>query len=188
MEKPMTAIASRSQLRMSFLRYALFTVPAILLLGTISGRISGSGYGNAWFDALQKPAFMPPGWVFGVAWTLLYILLGLALALILHARGARGRGLALGLFGVQLLLNFLWSPIFFAYHEVGAALWTIAAIILISAMTAALFWRIRRSAGLLMLPYIAWLCFAAALNWQIGALNPGAAELAPGASTPDIAL
>jgi benzodiazapine receptor len=184
----MTALASRSQLRMSFLRYALFTVPLVLLLGTVSGRISGSGYGNAWFDALRKPAIMPPGWVFGAAWTILYIFLGLAVALILHARGARGRGLALGLFVLQLLLNYAWSPIFFAYHEVGAAFWTIAAIIVISAATAVLFWRIRRSAGLLMLPYLAWLCFAAALTWQIDALNPGAAELAPGGSTTDIAL
>ena len=184
----MTAIASRSQLRMSFLRYALFTVPAVVLLGAVSGRIANSGYGNSWFDALEKPAIMPPGWVFGAAWTLLYILLGLALALILHARGARGRGLALGLFAAQLLLNYAWSPIFFAYHEVGAAFWTILAMIAISAVTAALFWRIRRSAGLLMLPYLGWLCFAATLTWQIGLLNPGAAELAPEGSTPDIPL
>lgn len=184
----MTALASKSQLRMSFLRYALFTVPAILLLGTISGAISNSGYGNAWFDALRKPEIMPPGWVFGAAWTLLYILLGLAVALILHARGAHGRGPALALFVLQLLLNYAWSPIFFAYHEVGAAFWTIAAMIGISAVTAVLFWRIRRSAGLLMLPYLGWLCFAATLTWQIGALNPKAAELAPEASTPDIAL
>jgi len=184
----MTAIASRSQLRMSFLRYALFTVPLVLLLGTVSGRISGSGYGNAWFDALEKPAIMPPVWVFGAAWTFLYILLGFAVALILHARGARGRGVALGLFVLQLLLNYAWSPIFFAYHEVGAAFWTILAMIAISAVTAILFWRIRRSAGLLMLPYIAWLCFAAVLTWQIGILNPQASELAPGGSTTDIAL
>jgi benzodiazapine receptor len=184
----MTAIASKSQLRMSFLRYALFTVPAILLLGTVSGRISGSGYGNAWFDVLAKPAIMPPGWVFGAAWTILYILLGLALALVLHARGASGRGLAVALFVLQLLLNFAWSPIFFAYHEVGAAFWTILAMILLSAGAAILFWRIRRAAGLLMLPYIAWLGFAATLTWQIGALNPGAAELAPAGSTTDIAL
>ncbi|HEX8239070.1 MAG TPA: TspO/MBR family protein [Allosphingosinicella sp.] len=184
----MTAIASKSQLRMSFLRYALFTVPLVLLLGTVSGRIAGSGYGNAWFDALRKPAIMPPGWVFGAAWTLLYILLGLALALILHARGARGRGPALGLFVLQLLLNYAWSPIFFAYHEVGAAFWTVLAMITISAVTAFLFWRIRKSAGLLMLPYLAWLCFAAALTWQISTLNPGASELAPGGSTTDIAI
>jgi tryptophan-rich sensory protein len=184
----MTAIASKSQLRMSFLRYALFTVPAILLLGTVSGRISGSGDGNAWFDALQKPAIMPPGWVFGAAWTTLYILLGLALALILHARGARGRGLAIALFVAQLLVNFAWSPVFFAYHEVGAAFWTIVAMILLSAATAALFWRIRRAAALLMLPYLAWLCFAALLTWQVAELNPQASELAPEGSTTDIAL
>ncbi|MGA9581918.1 MAG: TspO/MBR family protein [Allosphingosinicella sp.] len=184
----MTAIASKSQLRMSFLRYALFTVPLVLLLGIVSGQLANSGYGNAWFDALEKPAIMPPGWMFGVAWTILYILLGFALALILHARGARGRGLALGLFVLQLLLNYAWSPLFFAYHEVNAAFWTILAMILISAVAAVLFWRIRRSAGLLMLPYLAWLCFAATLNWQISVLNPGASELAPGASTPDIAL
>src|SRR5215210_222228 len=106
----MSEIASRGQLRMSFLRYALVTVPAILLLGTVSARISGSGYGNAWFDALAKPAFMPPGWVFGAAWTILYILLGLALAMILHARGAHGRGAAIAVFAAQLLLNFAWSP------------------------------------------------------------------------------
>ncbi|HEX8380980.1 MAG TPA: TspO/MBR family protein [Allosphingosinicella sp.] len=183
----MTAIASKSQLRMSFLRYALFTVPLVLLLGTVSGRIANSGYGNAWFDALRKPEIMPPGWMFGAAWTILYILLGLSLALILHARGARGRRPALALFVLQLLLNYAWSPLFFAYHEVGAAFWTIFAMILISALTAVLFWRIRRSAALLMLPYIAWLCFAALLTWQIGTLNPGASELAPGGSTTDIA-
>jgi translocator protein len=184
----MTALASRSQLRMSFLRYALFTVPAILLLGTVSGRISGSGYGNGWFDALRKPAIMPPGWVFGAAWTILYILLGLALALILHARGARGRGPPLALFGLQLLLNLAWSPIFFAFHEVDAAFWMIAAMLILSAAAALLFWRIRRSAALLMLPYLAWLGFAALLTWQVGALNPEAAELAPEGSTTDIAL
>lgn len=173
---------------MSFLRYALFTVPAVLLLGTVSGRISGSGYGNAWFDALEKPGFMPPGWAFGVAWTILYILLGLALALILHARGARGRGPALALFIGQLLLNFAWSPIFFAYHEVGAAFWTIVVMILLSIAAAGLFWRIRRSAALLMLPYLAWLAFAASLTWEIGRLNPEASKLAPGDPATDIAL
>ncbi|HEX6375912.1 MAG TPA: TspO/MBR family protein [Allosphingosinicella sp.] len=184
----MTALASRAQLRMSFLRYALVTVPLIVLLGTVSGRIAGAGYGNGWFDALQKPAIMPPGWAFGAAWGLLYILLGLALALILHARGARGRAAALALFVLQLLLNFAWPAIFFAYHEVGAAFWTIIVMILLSAAAAILFWRIRRAAALLMLPYLAWLGFAALLTWQIAALNPDAAELAPGGSTTDIAL
>jgi len=110
------------------------------------------------------------------------------LALILHARGARGRGRALALFGLQLLLNFVWSPIFFAYHAVGAAFWTIVAMILLAGAAAVLFWRIRRGAALLMLPYLAWLAFAALLTWQIGALNPEAARLAPEGSATDIPL
>src|SRR4051794_13078188 len=101
----MTAIASKGQTRLSFLRYALVTAPLILFLGTVSGTIAGSGSGNPWYDALQKPAIQPPGWTFGVVWTILYILLGIALALVLHARGAKTRGLAIALFIVQLLLN-----------------------------------------------------------------------------------
>lgn len=182
----MTAIASRSQLRMSFLRYALITVPAILLLGTLSGRASNSGYGNAWFDALEKPAIMPPSWAFPVAWTILYILLGLALALILHARGARGRGLAVTLFLVQLALNLAWSPIFFAAHQVWTAFFVIVAMFVLAALTGWLFARIRKAAGLLMLPYLAWLLFAATLNWQIAQANPRAAELVPGPQSADI--
>src|SRR4051812_26566199 len=157
----MTALASRGQLRMSFLRYALVTVPAVLLLGTLSGVLSNSGYGNSWFDALAKPGFMPPGWAFPVAWTILYICLGLALAQILHARGARRRGAALALFLVQLALNYAWSPVFFGLRQIWPAFAIIAAMIVLAAAAALLFLRIRRGAALLMLPYIAWLCFAA---------------------------
>ena len=184
----MTGLASRSQLRMSFLRYALVTVPLILLLGTISGRIAGSGFGNPWFDALAKPALMPPGWVFGVAWTLLYICLGLSLALVLHARGARGRGIAVGIFIAQLLLNYAWSPIFFAAHEVGLAFIVIVVMIILAALAALLFARIRRAAGLLMVPYLAWLFFAAFLTWQVGQLNPDADQLVPPQACADIPL
>ncbi|HEY0150305.1 MAG TPA: TspO/MBR family protein [Allosphingosinicella sp.] len=184
----MTGIASRSQLRMSFLRYALVTVPLVLLLGTLSGTVAGSGYGNPWFDALAKPELMPPGWVFGAAWTLLYICLGLALALVLHARGARGRGLAVGIFLAQLVLNYAWSPIFFAAHQVGLALVVIVLMIVLAAIAALLFARIRKAAGLLMVPYLAWLFFAAFLTWQIGELNPDASQLVPPQASADIPL
>jgi benzodiazapine receptor len=184
----MTALASRSQLRMGFVRWALVTVPAVLLLGILSGLAAGSGYGNSWFDALEKPGFMPPGWAFPVAWTLLYIALGLALALVLHARGATGRGLALGLFFLQLALNYSWSPVFFAMHKVGLALGIIVAMLVVAGAMAFLFYRIRKVAGLLLLPYLAWLCFAAALNFEIGRLNPGAETLVPGSGSTDIAL
>ncbi len=184
----MTAIASKSQLRLSFLRYALVTVPAILLLGTISGRAAGSGYGNPWFDALIKPAIMPPGWVFGLAWTILYVLMGLALALVLHARGARGRGVAIALFAAQLALNLAWSPVFFAMHRVGAALAIIILMLALSIAATLMFARIRAAAAWAMVPYVGWLVFAAVLTWQVAQLNPYAEELVPGAASADILL
>jgi tryptophan-rich sensory protein len=183
----MTEIASPAQLRMSYLRWALVTVPLILLLGTLSGVAANSGYGNPWFDALRKPGFMPPAWAFPVVWTLLYIGLGLALALILHARGARGRPLALTLFLLQLALNYAWSPLFFAAHKVSLAFWVIVAMVLLAAMAAFLFFRIRRAAGLLMLPYLAWLLLAGAINHAIERLNPDAEVAAPASGT-DIPL
>lgn len=171
---------------MSFLRYALFTVPAVLLLGSLSGQLSGSGYGNPWFDALAKPSIMPPGWVFGVAWTILYILLGVSLAMVLHAKGAERRSRAIGLFVLQLLMNFAWSPVFFAWHQLTIALSIIAAMIVGTFALILVVWRIRVVAGLLLYPYLGWLMFAAMLNFQIVQLNSGAANLEPGQRTINI--
>lgn len=173
----MNEIASQGQLRLAYLRWALVTVPAIVFLGFLSGQLSNSGYGNRWFDALDKPALIPPGWVFGVAWTILYVLMALAFAIVLHARGAKGRGAAITLFLVQLLMNLAWSPLFFRAHQVGSALVLILALFLVVAATMALFWRIRRLAGVLLLPYLAWLAFASYLNYEIGRLNPDAETL-----------
>jgi len=184
----MSQIASPSQLRMSFLRWALVTVPLIVLLGVASGQLSGSGYENGWFSALQKPELMPPGWMFGLAWTILYVLIGLALAIILGARGARGRGLALGLFAVQMILNLAWSPTFFAAHQVNAALIVIVLMFVAALATMIRFTMIRRSAGLLMLPYLGWLIFAGFLNYEIMRLNPNAEAPAPQVGTADIKL
>lgn len=180
----MSQLASPGQLRMSFLRVALVTVPLILFLGILSGALAGSGFANSWFAALAKPAAMPPGWVFPVAWTILYILIGFALAMIVWARGASGRGIAIGLFALQFALNLAWSPTFFAAHKMGAAFAIILLMIVATIATTLAFARIRSRAALLMLPYLAWLCFAAWLNHSIEVLNPGAETLAPaGAST-----
>jgi len=180
----MNELASKTQLRMSFFRWALFCITLILFFGMASGYVSNSGYQNLWFAALDKPALMPPGWVFGVVWPILYILLGLAAAVVIGARGARGRALALMLFVVQLILNFLWSPLFFAAHEVTFALYVIVAILVLTILTTISFARIRTTAALLMLPYILWLCFAAYLNFSIDRLNPDAEILvAPAINT-----
>lgn len=169
---------------MSYVRWALFTVPTILFLGLLSGRVSNSGYGNPWFADLVKPAFMPPGWAFPVAWTILYILLGFALAVVIHARGARLRGLAIALFLVQMVGNYFWSPLFFRLHQVTEAFWLILFILAMSVATAWVFARVRMAAALLMLPYLGWLAFAATLTYEIDRLNPDASRVAaPGLRT-----
>ncbi len=157
-------------------KIALITVPAIVLAGSASGWLSGSGYGNSWFDALVKPSFMPPGWTFGAAWTTLYALMGLALALILAQPPSARRKAALILFFAQLALNFSWSPIFFAGHDISLAKIVIYMMAALAAAAAGQFWRIRPLAGALMLPYLGWLIFAAMLNAAIEALNPGAGQ------------
>jgi benzodiazapine receptor len=155
-------------------RVAFVTVPAIVGFGSLSGWLANSGYGNAWFDALSKPTFMPPGWAFGLVWPILYALLGIALAAVLQAPATQRRRTALILFFAQLALNFAWSPIFFGAHDIRLALWVIVAMAILAAMAASQFRQIRPLAGWLMLPYLAWLCFAAALTAAIDKLNPGA--------------
>ena len=184
----MTGIASRAQLRMSFLRYALVTVPAVLLLGTLSGTLSGSGAENVWYAALAKPDYTPPSWVFALVWPILYVMLGLALAMILHARGARGRERVAALFGLQLVLNFAWSPVFFGWRDADGGLMILAALVVMNVILVGLAWRVRRAAALLLVPYLAWLIFAAALNFEIVARNPDADRLAPSSGTTDIQL
>lgn len=175
----MGEIASASQLRMSFLRWALVTVPAIEFLGFAVGRVSNSGFGNPWYDALVKPAIQPPGAAFGIAWTILYALIGLALAIVLDARGNRYRRLAIALFVFQLVLNLCWSPLFFAAHQVFAAFVLILAMLAFAIATTIAFGRVRKVAAWLMVPYLLWLSFAAILNWQTHVLNPDAGTLAP---------
>ena len=170
----MNEIASKGQLALSYLRWALVTVPAIVLLGMLSGYIANSGYQNRWFAALVKPEFMPQGWVFGAAWTVLYILLGLSIAVIIHARGARLRGLAIVLFLVQFAANLAWSPLFFRAHLITEAFYLIVAMIVLTTVMVALFARIRTVAALLLVPYLGWLIFASVLTYSVDKLNPGA--------------
>lgn len=182
-------IATKGQLRWAFLRWAMVTVPLIILLGFGSSQFAPSGDKSAWYRELAKPALNPPGWVFPIAWTTLYILMGLALAMILNARGSRYRGLAIGLFAVQMLLNLVWTPVFFGAHLVFAALLIIVAMFVVALVTTIVFGRIRTAAAWLMVPYLAWLCFAGALNFGIMQLNPNAESIiVPKASDAQIAI
>ena len=171
---------------MSFLRWAAVTVPLVLLLGFAAGGTVTAGSDNAWYAALAKPALNPPDWAFPIAWTTLYALLGLALAMVLNARGARGRGVAVALFAVALTLNLIWTPIFFGAHKVGLALLVIVLIIAAGVATTIAFGRIRPVAAWLMVPYLVWISFAGVLTWRIGQLNPDAENLVPGARTTQV--
>ena len=169
----MNVIASRSQLRASFIRWALLTVPAVVLLGFLAGRLGG-GADTAWFAALTKPAIFPPPMWFGIVWSILYLMLGFALALICAAWGARGRTAAIIMFILQLAVNLAWTPVFFGSYQITGALILIAVLDVLVIITIILTWRVRRLAAWLMLPYLAWILFATVLNYEFLRLNPDA--------------
>ena len=183
---PVGGIASRGQLRASLLRWVVVIVPLILLLGFASGRLVPAGDDNPWYAALTKPAGNPPGWMFPVAWSAIYVAMGCALAMILHARGAAGRGTAVALFAVGFAMALGWMPLFFGAHRVGAATLLIGAMVVIGIATTVAFGRIRPLAAWLMVPYLVWISFAGVLTWRIGQLNPDAATLVPSAHTAQI--
>jgi tryptophan-rich sensory protein len=155
-------------------KVALLTVPLIVALGSLSGYLSNSGFGNPWFDRVEKPGFMPAGWVFGVAWTLLYTLMAIALAMVVTAPASKARRRGLLLFTLQLALNYAWSPIFFGAGAIDWAFLVIMAMNVLVTATIISFLRVKRVAGLLLLPYLLWLCLATALTHEVGVLNPGA--------------
>lgn len=161
------------------LRIGLVTVPLTMLLGSLAARYANSVESNPWFEGLAKPGFNPPGWAFGVVWPILYALMGTALALVIAARGAPGRGIAIALFVTQFALNLIWSPVFFRFHMIGESVALIAAILVFAALSAWRFFVVRRVAGLLLLPYLLWLAFAIVLAWRFWALNPDGSRFVP---------
>lgn len=173
----MSQLVPPSQSRMSLLRLVLFVIPTIMFLGFLSGTLSGSTADNAWYQTLLKPDIQPPGWVFGVVWPTLYLMLGLAFAMVLNARDARGRNTAILLFLSQFVINLAWSPIFFGAHQVTAAFFIILVMLGVAIATTFAFARVRKAAAWLMVPYLVWISFAAVLNFQIDQLNPDAESL-----------
>ena len=155
-------------------KLALVTAPLIVIIGSLIGYLSNSGFENGWYAGLAKPGFQPPSWAFGVTWTILYALMGIALAMVLTAPPSNVRRLGLALFAVQLALNFSWSPVFFGAGAIDWAFLVIMAMNVLVTATIIAFWQVRPLAGLLLLPYLALLCLATALNHETGRLNPGA--------------
>ncbi|MGC4042700.1 MAG: TspO/MBR family protein [Armatimonas sp.] len=124
-----------------------------------------------WYATLVKPAWSPPAWVFGPVWTTLYALMAVAAWLVWQRGGWRAQGTALGLFVAQWVLNALWTPLFFGLHNAGLAFAEITGLWVTLAATLLTFWRVRKLAGILLLPYLLWVSFAAMLNFSIWQLN-----------------
>jgi benzodiazapine receptor len=124
-----------------------------------------------WYAQLQKPSWNPPSWIFGPVWSALYIMMALAAWLVWRRGGFAAQRLALSLFSLQLLFNALWSPAFFGLRNPALALVDILLLWLALLATVLTFWRRSRVAGALLIPYLAWVSFASALNFALWRLN-----------------
>ncbi|MBD3404488.1 tryptophan-rich sensory protein [candidate division GN15 bacterium] len=125
-----------------------------------------------WYALLTKPAWTPPNWLFGPVWTLLYAMMAVAAYLVWRRFGfAGGGGVALGLFLLQLVLNGLWSWFFFGLHWIGLAFLDILALWVAILATIIAFYRLHRIAAWLLIPYLLWVSYAAALNLALWRLN-----------------
>lgn len=150
------------------------TLVGFIVLVNVVGAVPAliGGPNSAWFAALEKPWFYPPPATFGVVWTLLFTLMGVALWLVWNA-GTENRAvrIALGAFVGQFVLNVAWTPAFFALQQPVTALWIILTLVVAVVGTIVAFARVDRRAAALLVPYLLWGCFATVLNYQIVQLN-----------------
>lgn len=137
-----------------------------------TGNVATSESVRDWYPSLRKPAGTPPSWVFGPVWTVLYFLMAVGAWLVWRCSARpRARRVALILFFVQLAFNVLWSVIFFALRSPGAAMVEMLVLWTLIAATQRKFWKVSTLAGLLLAPYLAWVTYAAYLNFGIWRLN-----------------
>jgi tryptophan-rich sensory protein len=150
----------------------LILIIAVCLAVGLIGSLFTSGSLKAWYPMLTKPWFTPPDWLFGPVWTALYIMMGAA-AFLIWRKGWNTQGVRVALiaFGIQLLLNALWSPAFFGLRSTLAGLIVIVLLLAAITLTTLLFFTISRPAGALMIPYLAWVSFATSLNSSLHWLN-----------------
>jgi tryptophan-rich sensory protein len=142
----------------------------VFLLLTLAAALVASRFlPDAWYAGLQKPPFNPPNWVFPPAWTVLYVLMAISAWRVWKRDGLSA---AIVLWTVQLLFNAAWMWLFFGLHRPGAALADIVILLVLIVALAFAFWRRDRWAGGLLVPYVAWVAFAAVLNHALWQLNP----------------
>lgn len=149
---------------------------AIFLASCLAAGSTGAAFQpGAWYASLRKPGWTPPNWAFPVVWTTLYLLMSYAAMRVALLPGA---GMALALWGLQLALNTLWTPVFFGLRRMREGFVVIVALWLAVAGMVWAFAQLDTLAALLMLPYLLWVTIAAALNLSVWRLNPGHAPLA----------
>lgn len=147
---------------------------AVIFLITWCAPLTGFfGVPGDWYASLEKPSWNPPSWVFGPVWSLLYTLMAVATWLVWRQGGWAARRMELSCYGVQLLFNAAWTPLFFGLHRPGLALVNIVLLNAAVAVTIAAFFKTSRTAAWLMIPYQLWLAFAAVLNATLWWLNRG---------------
>jgi len=139
-------------------------------LGSIAGIITAKEI-SAWYAALNKPSFNPPGYLFGPVWSALYILMGVSMFLIWNTPKTTLRQKALTVFGVQLFFNFWWSILFFSFHTILLSLVDILLLWFLIIYMITLFKKIKPVAAYLQIPYLLWVTFATVLNICIWYLN-----------------
>jgi len=141
-----------------------------LAVSGIGGAITATSV-DTWYRALVKPPFNPPDWVFAPVWTTLYILMGIAAWRVWRTRSFEATRTGFAVFSVQLCLNLAWSFLFFGLQRIDLALFEIVILLCAIITNTILFWRIERLAGLLFVPYVAWVTYATILNASLWLLN-----------------
>lgn len=148
-----------------------FALAGWILLAFAASALGAFFQPGVWYEGLNKPVFNPPGWVFGPVWFALYLAMGTAAWLVWRKSGFRGAALALGLYMCQLVLNALWTPVFFGLQQPGAAFAIIVAMWVAIALTIVTFWKHSRVAAGLLVPYLLWVSFASVLNFSLWQMN-----------------
>ena len=126
---------------------------------------------DSWYASIIKPSFNPPNWIFGPVWTFLFLLMGIALYFVWTSKQNKARTIGLRVFGIQLILNIVWSYLFFAMHRPDLAFLEIIILLLAIIANMIAFYSIKKTSAYLLAPYLAWVIFASALNFAIWQLN-----------------
>jgi tryptophan-rich sensory protein len=128
---------------------------------------------DSFYLQLVRPSWAPPGWVFGPVWSVLYTAMAVAVWLVWRERGAPLSVPGIVLYVLQLVANAMWSWLFFGWHRGALAFVDVLLMFALIAATLAVFWRVSRIAGALLIPYLAWVGFASVLTWSVWQSNPG---------------